>query len=333
MIRIILVVALLFPLSVLAQTSKYNGVSLVSERFVLDSTHIDPILSVNANCASVIPFCFMPRIDTGLVYYDNRQQWVGEKTKGVRTAVQLLKKDSLKVMVKPQIWVGHGVFTGLIKMNSEEDWEMFEEQYAEYILAFARLSEEEGAEVFCVGTEMAEVVANRPEFFPNLIKKVRQVYSGHLTYAENWDSFQKVQFWGALDFIGVDAYFPISDKKKPTTKDLKDGWAQWSPVLDTLSSKFDRKVLFTEYGYRSIDKCVNEPWSYERSKQDKHNEELQVKALEALFSTVWEQDYFAGGFLWKWHPNHTIAGGAKNNMFTIQNKKAEKAVREFYAAH
>ena len=30
-----------------------------------------------------------------------------------------------------------------------------------------------------------------------------------------------VTFWDELDFIGIDAYFPLSDKKSPTIEDLE----------------------------------------------------------------------------------------------------------------
>jgi hypothetical protein len=69
--------------------------------------------------------------------------------------------------------------------------------------------------------------------FPDLIKKVRAVYSGKLTYAENWDCIDKVLFWDQLDYIGVDAYFPISKKKKQKMKEIRAGWKKRTPILDS----------------------------------------------------------------------------------------------------
>ena len=311
-------------------TRTINGLSLVSERFVLDSTHMKPIADVNANYAAVIPFCFMPSLDTGLVMFNNKHQWVGEGLDGSKAAIRTLHKSNVEVMLKPQIWVGHGAFTGEIEMKTEENWILFEEQYAAYILAFAKLAESENVSMLCIGTELGNVVKQRPQLFFGLIEQVKEVYSGKLTYAENWDCFASVPFWSELDYIGVDAYFPITKKAKPSIDKLKEGWERYIPIFDSLSAHFDRKILFTEFGYRSVQKCSVEPWGYNRIDKSMVDEKCQMKALKALFMMNWEQDYFAGGFLWKWHPNHEKAGGSKNQMFTVQNKESEDLIRTWY---
>ena len=56
----------------------------------------------------------------------------------------------------------------------------------------------------------------------------------------------------------------------------------------------------------------------------------QSKALTALCEVIWNNKRFAGGFLWKWYPDHEKAGGKTNTMFTVQNKAAEKVVRNYY---
>ncbi|NRA11707.1 MAG: glycoside hydrolase [Crocinitomicaceae bacterium] len=310
--------------------AKINGLSMVSQRFILDSVHVLPVVEVGANYAAVIPYCFMPKKDSSVVYFGDNNQWQGEGPSGTRIAVRELHSQGVKTMIKPQIWVGHGIFTGEIEMKSEVDWSNFEKNYAAYILAFAKIAEEEGSAMLCIGTEMMLVVKNRPEIFTRLIKQVREVYEGEVTYAENWDCFEKVQFWDALDYIGVDAYFPISTSRNPSVKKLDKGWANYLPMFDSLSTAFGKKILFTEYGYRSIKKCVATPWKYDRLKGQKIDERCQVKALTSLYKNVWDKDYFAGGFLWKWHPKDEIAGGENNSMFTVQNKLAEETVRMQY---
>ena len=36
---------------------------------------------------------------------------------------------------------------------------------------------------------------NRPKYWYHLIEKIKAIYSGQLTYAENWDSYQTVPFF------------------------------------------------------------------------------------------------------------------------------------------
>jgi hypothetical protein len=68
-------------------------------------------------------------------------------------------------------------------------------------------------------------VAKRPEYWSQLIKKIKKIYF-KLTYAANWDDFDKVPFWNELDYIGIDAYFPLSNATTPSVLELNDAWQQ-----------------------------------------------------------------------------------------------------------
>ena len=60
------------------------------------------------------------------------------------------------------------------------------------------------------------------------------------------------------------------------------------------------------------------------------NLEAQVNATDALFDEFWNEDWFAGGFLWKWFHEHDEVGGVTDSQFTPQNKPVEETVRKFY---
>ena len=120
-------------------------------------------------------------------------------------------------MVKPQIWISNGAFTGNMSMPTKEDWEKFESSYEEFILLFAQMAEETQSDIFCIGTELKTFINERPEFWVNLIRKVKKVYHGNLTYAANWDEYAKTPFWSQLDYIGVNAYFPLCEKENPSS--------------------------------------------------------------------------------------------------------------------
>ena len=88
-------------------------------------------------------------------------------------------------MVKPHIWVWRGEFTGNIKMDSEENWRILEESYTQFILTYAKAAENLNADIFCIGTELEQFVANRPIYWQKIIKEIRKIYKGKLTYAAN----------------------------------------------------------------------------------------------------------------------------------------------------
>ena len=138
-----------------------------------------------------------------------------------------------------------------------------------------------------------------------------------------------VSFWDQLDYIGVDAYFPVSDSKTPTIEECLKGWAKHKETLKTFSEKYNKPILFTEFGYRSIDYSGKAPWTVDRV-ESKVNLDAQVNTTKALFKTFWNEDWFAGGFVWKWFINHDKVGGLENNRFTPQNKPAETVIKEHY---
>ncbi|RKS55113.1 hypothetical protein BC962_0069 [Gillisia mitskevichiae] len=308
---------------------KYNGVSLVASREPISSSHITPILEVNANAVAVMPFGFMESLSSPDLIFNTERQWEGERVDGVRETTKLLHSQGLKVMVKPHIWIWKGEFTGDIKMNSEEDWKELETNYEEFILLYATMAAEENVELFCLGTELYGFANERTEFWEQLIIKIRKVYTGKLTYAENWDKVGKITFWDQLDYIGVDAYFPLSNGKSPNIEELRASWKPHKSQLKELSEKYDRKIMFTEYGYRNTDFATKQPWDSSR-KETSVNNDLQSNALMALYQEFWREDWFAGGFLWKWFHDHDEAGGIENNQFTPQNKPALQVVKGFY---
>ncbi len=331
MIRLLMVV---FSIGLLnsctgQETSKINGISYVASPEAINQAHIDPVLQINANYAAVMPFGFLRTLKSPDVVYNTKRQWFGETKEGARQYIKQLHKNKIKVMLKPQIWVWRGEFTGLIKMDSEEDWISLEQSYEIFILDYARLAEEMSVNIFCIGTELELFVTNRPDYWKELIKKIRKAYKGKLTYAANWDEFKRTPFWKELDFIGIDAYFPLSDKKTPTVEDCRKGWVKHREVIKNLYKATGKRVLFAEYGYRSVDYTAKEPWRFDRD-MDTVNLEGQQHAMQALYDEFWEEDWFAGGFLWKWFHNHEQSGGTNNSRFTPQNKPVEAIIRKAY---
>jgi hypothetical protein len=285
------------------------------------------VQQVNANWVALMPYAFMRNVDSPEIQYNRERQWKGERIDGIKETALVFKVKGIKVMLKPHLWIGRGQFTGHVTMKTEEDWKMLEEQYEAYILDFAKAAEDADFEMFCIGTELNGFVKNRPEYWDSLIQKIKSVYKGKLTYAENWDSYQNVPFWKELDYIGVDAYFPISSKQTFTVKDIEKGWTKHKRQIKSLSDDIGKPVLFTEYGYRSTDYTAKEPWAH--MEEEPVNNENQKIALQGLYNVFWKENWFAGGFLWKWY-DHENAGGENDDDYTPQHKPAEELIRSVY---
>ena len=328
-----LVLLILFVLqSCNAQPKKINGVSFVASREAISQKNVMPVVNVNANFAAVMPFGFIRDITHPEIAFNTQRQWLGETKNGAQQYAVELQRQGIKIMIKPQIWVSHGVYTGHIEMATEANWKVFEQSYSKFILEYAKLAEEVNADIFCIGTELEKFVANRPKYWNNLIVEIKKIYTGKLTYAANWDEFKRTPFWAQMDYIGIDAYFPVSETKTPTVAECMANWGIHKAVIKSTSETYKKPILFTEFGYRSVDFTGKEPWRSDRA-MDSVNLEAQTNTSEALFKTFWKEDWFAGGFIWKWFHNHDSAGGENNSRFTPQNKPVEQLIKSHYEAY
>lgn len=329
--RTLIILLLCFlQFSCTGQTSKkINGVSFVASREEVSQEHVDPVLNINANYAAVMPFGFIRDMGSPTIIHNTERQWFGETKTGAKQYIEMLHKNGIKVMVKPQIWISNGVFTGTLKMESEENWRLLEASYDDFILTYAQLAEEAQVDMLCIGTELEQFVKARPDYWKKLIQNIKKVYRGKLTYAANWDEYTKTTFWEDLDYIGIDAYFPLSEEKTPKIDQLRAGWQKWKPEMVTLAKSKNKPILFTEFGYRSMDYSAKKPWLVDRI-DGNVNLEAQVNAQKALFDEFWPEEWFAGGYVWKWFIDHKKAGGLEDNMFTPQNKPVQQTISEVY---
>ena len=144
----------------------------------------------------------------------------------------------------------------------------------------------------------------------------------------------EIPFWGDLDYIGVQAYFPLTTHHHPTIEELARSWADHVQALETLARQHAKPVLFTELGYKSVPDAAIEPWQWMRWPKSlfcKVSTETQYNCYEAFFRSLWEKDWFAGVYVWQWALRHEDAGGPANPFFTPQNKPAQNCIATWFA--
>ncbi len=308
-----------------------NGVSLSAPRREIGADALAPIAELGANWIAVIPYAFT-REDDPRVAFDRERQYWGETAAGVAATVAHAREHGLRVLLKPHLWVRGEGWPGEFELDTDAEWELFEREYSDYILHFARLADSLDVEMFAVGTEVDRSAIAQPDYWRALIVRVRAAYGGALTYAANWDRYAEIEFWDALDYLGVDAYFPLSSAGTPDVETLLEAWEPWTREVERTARRVGLPILFTEFGYRSVDGAAGEQWTLpdgRRARGLPANREAQAAAYEALFRTWWNRDGFAGGFLWKWYPGTPDSRWVATD-YTPQGKPAEAVIhREF----
>lgn len=307
--------------------NKIGGVSFVAPSRVIDSTWTINLKQVNVGWVALIPYAFSRTGAANVNYEPDRQYW-GESVEGVRTNIKQAHQAGLKVMIKPQVWMSRS-WIGDFDLTTEEEWKVWETDYKRYMMYFVKVAADENAEMICIGTEYRNAAKKRPEFWLALIKEIRSQYKGQLTYCANWDDYEQVAFWKELDFIGMSGYFPLSEATNPTVAELQKNWKPIKGKLKKYSNKLGKPILFTEYGYRSMEQPAWRSWEKE-NQPVVTNQDGQAIAYEALYKSIWQENWFAGGFAWKWYTSFRRMDPANNNDWTPQNKKAQEVMKAYY---
>ena len=308
---------------------KIGGITLVAPPSEFESDPFIVLKKVNANWVALVPYGFS-RQEQPEVRFGSKRQWWGERIEGISKSIELAKQNGFKVMLKPQVWIPGG-WVGAMDFDTEEEWRTWEETYSNYIMTFLRIAVKYDVEIFCIGTEYRISSRKREQFWRSLIKLIRSEYRGKLTYSANWDSYEEIPFWDALDFVGISAYFPLSEMDTPPSIVLDYKWRKYVRKLERFSKKKNLPILFTEYGYLSVDGAAGKTWELEKNIRSRSiNEVAQANSYNALLKVFSKRKFWAGGFLWKWFPEGRGHEGYPERDYTPQNKIAEKTISDWY---
>lgn len=242
--------------------------------------------------------------------------------KHISVPLNWAKEKNMKVMLKPHLayWGTKFSWRGDINFNNKDEWQRFFEDYKKWIVIQAMLAEQNTANIFCIGVEYHHSLKYENEWRA-IISEVKKVYSGKLTYAANWDTYQKVKFWDALDYVGIQAYFPLTDKKNPSESELKKGWAKVNKNIMNFSHTINKQIIFTELGYNDSEHAGAEPWSSHHSRNNTAKE-TQARCLKVALEETQSRRHIAGVFLWKWFPEIKKFRWRQNfNLQTPKNKR------------
>ena len=317
--------------------SKQKGTHLFGR---IDSANIQGFKETNIEWLALVPWGFQENYQSANVrYHRGDSLQIKRRDSSWLRQINIAQASGYKVFFKPHIWLQsdtNNTWRSDIYPKNNEDWVTWKNTYRDFILRCAKIAEKADAQLFCVGVEFTALTASYPEYWKSLIAEIRTVYSGKLTYAANWyKEYEKVSFWDDLDYIGIQAYFPLSENDSPSTQEITEGWKNHLLKIEALSKKYKKKVLFTELGYKSTKDSAREPWKWvEYSKEGKENIcfETQANCYTAFFNTVWPKEWLAGLYIWQMRGDHKPEHSEECTDFTPQSKPAEEIIKQGYSS-
>jgi hypothetical protein len=263
-------------------------------------------------------------------------------------AIQKAHELGMEVSLKPMVDVVDGTWRGQI---SPSNWTLWFVNYRGFINYYANFSQVNSVKLFTVGTELRSSQSHESEW-REVINETRARFSGNVTYAANWDSYSiyqhvplygyaAVNFWDALDYVGVDGYFPLTNSYSPTVAQLVNAWSystasgwwgtgyNWTNELYLTYNNTGKRILFTEIGYTSQNGTNTQPWTYVPPPTGIDLQE-QADCYQACLEVFKDKAWFMGWFWWDWETDPT-AGGSSNTDYTPQNKPAQSILNQYYS--
>ncbi|MFT7616902.1 MAG: endonuclease YncB(thermonuclease family) [Planctomycetota bacterium] len=213
---------------------------------------------------------------------------------------------------------------GNIEPRDADDWFL---NYQEFIGAFASLAEQAGAAELVVGSEFSSLERDE-EHWREVIRGVRGRFHGTLSYSANWDHLTVIQFWDALDAIGMTGYHSLTKKNDPSIPELVLAWRKVRTTLEKELKYTKKPYFFSEMGYASLDGINKNPWDYVSPKVIDWQE--QADCYEAYLQ-VWEEasTRFLGAFFYTWWRNKD---SDDKRQYTVYGKPAEDVIRKWFNA-
>ncbi len=316
---------------------KQRGMHLFWRR-EMPQEQIDQLLKNNIEWLTFVPYGNQKDYNSNSIgrWGQDYSGW-SRRDSSFMKCINLLKAKGFHIMMKPHIWI-HGSSNGKwrsdISHSNEEDWKKWSQSYSDFIQHYAKLSELLNVEIFCIGTELHQTVIDHPEYWNQLITNIRKIYRGKITYAANWNGeVNDVAFWDKLDFIGIQAYYPLTKKTEPSVKDLVKGWKVHVQQIEKIQKKYNKPILFTEIGYKSTPDAAIEPWQWADGISNlytKVSTRTQANCYEAFFRTFWDKEWFAGVHFWQWQARTEPTKGQGTINFTPQQKPAENIMAKWF---
>ncbi len=158
-----------------------------------------------------------------------------------------------------------------------------------------------------------------------LIQRARDRYDGPILFAANWvDGAEQINFWDALDAIGIDGYMPLGDDPEPSVEALVEQWGPYASRMTSLHERWELPVLFTELGYESrVGTAARiDPGTAPVS------ESAQADAYEAAFEALSPLPYFRGIWWWEWSAEG-LGIGADDGGFSPEGKAAGDVLEDW----
>lgn len=282
------------------------------------------VAALGADTVMLCPSGFMEHAKSQGIYIDARKCPGPQE---FRALVSEARAAGLRVIVMPILLLARPRGSEWRGVIEPPDWPDWWRQYREFVIYFADIARDGGAEALIVGSELVSTERNTAEWV-RVIEAAREHFpGGRLGYSANWDHYKPVQFWDKLDFVGMTSYYTLADKDMPSVEEIVAKWRPIHAEITRWQKQVGRPIVFTEVGWCSQKGAARAPWNYYHNQRASRDGLEEQRRLYEAFLQVWDGTPGVAGLIWwEWTAG---AGGETDFGYTPKGKPAEALLREW----
>lgn len=228
----------------------------------------------------------------------------------------------LRTFVMPIVHLRHRAgkdWRGVLAPTDRRAWWR---SYRRFVFRYARMPH---VDLLAIGSELLTMERDERRWRA-LAADLRRVYRGQLTYSANWDHYQPVPFWDALDVVGVNAYPSLSGAPNPDETTLTAGWGPFTRELRAWANRNGHRYLLTELGFPAHPLAAKRPWDH--AHRGAPDPALQLRCWRSTLRAWHADPRLAGLYAWNWFG----VGGPDDAGYTPRGKPAAEVIRYWYRA-
>ncbi len=177
---------------------------------------------------------------------------------------------------------------------------------------YGRYAAKKQIDLFIIGAEYEKLTQPTYESqWTNIIKAVRQNYSGAITYGANgnYSSYKKpeyawVPFWSQLDFVGIDHYAPFTGKPASLIN-LTKHHKKFIKKYREATKQAAKPLFFSEVGFPTAAKGHQKPYEWKWTKTDPLDLSQQGTNILAFLTASSENQSVEGVAIWRYMSNQS----------------------------
>jgi hypothetical protein len=273
-----------------------TGYGLTSYKLARVEAYLEELTRLNANTASFLYTCYTQDKNSSIVdcgSYDS------PGLEELSDAIGLAKRAGFIVNLRVYIDISAGGWRcHWNPMNKKEAFKNIN-QTLSHMASFA---EKRKIELFIIGAELCELTKKKyTQNWINIIKDIRKLYKGKITYGANWGNvngiieWKEIAFWSHLDYFGIDHYRPIPNMIK--TNDISDYQDIHFKEYITHAKKYQKEIIITELGFPGHENGNLRPFDW--TLKGKDDQIKQARYYKKTLSAINRNPEIKGLFVWR----------------------------------